>query len=109
MTYPEFLTYNLDRDMSTYYTYSKGTKSEIIVLNKNAYNDKKLLILKDSFADCVYPFLSINFEETRVLDIRRYKNIRLYRYIRKYKPDAILFLQNAQSLYDETLIQWKEE
>ena len=109
MTYPEFLEIKgVDREMSTYYTYSKGTKAEIIVKNLNSYNDKKLLVLKDSFADCTYPFLSLNFKETRVLDIRRYKNIKLYSYIKKYKPDAILILQNAQSLYDETLIQFKE-
>ena len=108
-TYPEFLDRNLDRDLSVYYTYSKGTKAEVNITNLNAYNNKKLLILKDSFADSAYPFLALNFQKTKVIDVRRYKAIRLHKYIERYNPDVIIFLQNAQSLYDKTLFNWQEK
>ena len=109
LTYPEFLDKNLDRDLSVYYTYSKGTKAEVNITNLQSYNNKKLLVIKDSFADSIYPFFALNFQKTKVIDVRRYKAIRLYKYIEKYQPDAIVVLYNAQSLYDKTLFNWQEK
>jgi len=107
-TYPEYLdTQELDRVMSTYYTYSEGTKAEVRIKNLSGYNNKRLLVLKDSFADPVYPFLSLNFGETRVVDVRRFRAIRLYTYIEKFKPDVILFIHTPSSLYDDSLINFQ--
>ncbi len=107
-TYSEYLdNTQLDREMSTYYTYSNGTKAEVKINNLNSYNNKKALILKDSFADPVYPFLALNFKETRVIDVRRFKAIRLYTYIEKFQPDVIIFIHTPTSLYDETLINFQ--
>ena len=109
LTYPEFLDKNLDRDLSVYYTYGKGTKAEVNITNLMPYNNKKLLILKDSYADIVYPFLSLNFKQTKVVDVRRYRAIHLFRYINKYQPDAIIFLQSPLDLYTEDLINFQEK
>ena len=108
LTYKEFLEVEkLDRELSTYYTYGKGTKAEIIIKNNNSYNNKKILILKDSFADPVYPFLSLNFKETRVIDVRRFRAIRLFSYIENNKPDIVLFIHTPTSLYDSSLINFQ--
>jgi len=107
-TYPEYLENDeLDRKMSTYYTYSEGTKAEVKISNLKAYNNKKILILKDSFADPIYPFISLNFKETRVIDVRRFRAIRLYSYIEKFEPDVILFIHTPSSLYDDSLINFQ--
>ena len=108
-TYPKYLDKNLDRKLSVYYTYSEGTKAEINITNLAPYNDLKLLVIKDSFADNTYPFLALNFKKTKVIDVRRYNRIRLYTYINKYNPDVIIFLQNPSSLYDDTLFNWQEK
>lgn len=108
LTYKEYLiTDELDREMSTYYTYGEGTKAEIRIKNHNAYNDKKIIILKDSFADPVYPFISLNFKETRVLDIRNYPGINLYTYIDEFKPNAIIFIHTPTGLYNKALINFE--
>ncbi len=107
-TYPEYVEKKeLDRESSTYYTYAEGGKAEVKITNLKAYNDKKVLILKDSFAEPVYPFISINFKETRIVDTRVFRRIRLYTYIEKYKPDVILFIHTPTSLYDERLVDFQ--
>ena len=109
-TYNEYIDVNeIDREMSTYYAYGEGTKAEIRSVNNIIESDKKILILKDSFADPVYPFIALNFKEMRVLDIRRYQNIKLKTYIDEFTPDVILFLHTPTSLYDETLVKFKME
>lgn len=101
--YPEYIdNTKLERKMSTYYTYTEGIKAEVKIKNLKANNNKKVLILTDSFGEPVFPFVSLNFQETRVIDVRRYRAIRLYTYIEKYDPDVILFIHTPTSLYDKS-------
>ncbi len=107
-TYPKYLeNTKLDRKMSTYYTYTEGIKAEIKINNLMADNEKKILILTDSFGEPVFPFISLNFKETRVIDVRRFKAIRLYTYIDKFNPDIILFIHTPTSLYDKSCVNFQ--
>ncbi len=111
LIYKDFLNLNADtgRETSVYYTYTNGGKASIKIKNHNANNNKKLLVLKDSFAEPVFAFLSLNFNETRAIDIRSIKNINLKEYIDSYKPDIILFIYNPSSIYDVTFVNYKWE
>ena len=42
--------------------------------NKNAGNDKTLVIVKDSFAHCLTPFLSAHYSKVIMVDLRYYKD-----------------------------------
>lgn len=100
-------TDELDREKSTYYTYTDGGRALVKIKNYNSYNDKKILVLKDSFGEPVFPFFALNFKETRVIDIRCWRNVNLKKYIDDYEPDAILFIYNPSSLYDEKFVNFK--
>lgn len=54
-------------------------------LNVNAFNDKKLLVLTDSFGKVVNPFLILSYHEVRYM----YVNVS-YEYIEEYQPDAVV-------------------
>ncbi len=97
----------IDREMSTYYAYGEGTKAEVVIKNNAAQNKNNLLIIKDSFADPVYPLLALNFKETRVLDIRRCRKIDLFDYIKKNKIKIIVFIQSPGTLSDETIHDYR--
>lgn len=73
-------------DLMSRYTYDKVLeRSNFPFTNNNSWNDKKILVLSDSFSKTVDPFLILAFKKVRTLggDID-------YAYIEEYQPDAIL-------------------
>jgi alginate O-acetyltransferase complex protein AlgJ len=63
-----------------YSTFLGGNHSVDVVKNADAKNGKKLLILKDSYANSMIPFLALNFSEIHIIDLRYY-NQDVYSYI----------------------------
>lgn len=51
-------------------TYYLGEPCEKMVIETNVDNDKKLLLLKDSYGDSMVPFLTQHYSEICVLDLR---------------------------------------
>lgn len=76
-----------------------GTGFEIIK-NKNIEDKSKIFIIKDSFAMPVASYLSENFENVYLMDIR-YPNIKknMYRIIDTVKPDVVIFMINPSSAW----------
>lgn len=63
--------------------------------NNLSWNDKKLLVISDSFGKAVNPFLILSYAEIRYL-----MNGLTYEYIEEYKPDAVIifyYVDNAVS------------
>lgn len=81
-----------------YVTYFDGDVPEGVIKNPNNNNGLKLLILKDSYANPTIQFFARNFSETRVLDLRHYKKMSVYNYIKKNNIDCVLFVHNINSL-----------
>lgn len=81
-----------------YVTYFDGDVPEGVVKNPNNNNGLKLLILKDSYANAMIQFLARNFSETRVLDLRHYNKMSVYKYINDNNIDCVLFVHNINSL-----------
>jgi alginate O-acetyltransferase complex protein AlgJ len=65
-----------------YSTFLGGNHSIDIVKNSDVANGKRLLILKDSYANSMIPFLAVNFSEIHIIDLRYY-NQDIYRYIQQ--------------------------
>jgi len=74
-----------------YALYSGSDPGIQIIRNLNAQNEIKLLVIRQSFACVVTPFLSLAVRELRAVDLR-YANIDITEYIEEYQPDLVLFL-----------------
>lgn len=64
-----------------YSVYLGGNPAVTVVKNPSAKGGK-LLILKDSFANSMIPYLSVNFSEIHIIDLRYY-NKDIYEYIKQ--------------------------
>lgn len=63
--------------------------------NPNAWNDKKLLVVTDSFGKAVNPFLILSYRELRYMGSGL-----TWEYLESYKPDAVImfyYVNNAVS------------
>ena len=80
---------------SVYCTYTGYDRSLQIFKNNNSENDKRILIIKDSFGRVVTPFLSLVCNEIDSIDLRQFDNNQLINYIDETDPDIVLFLYNS--------------
>jgi hypothetical protein len=83
--------------LSPYGAYMYSNRQLITVHNNLIQGGKKLLLLKDSFANVVSPFLSAGIEDLHILDLRHF-NGSLKSYIEKNRPDMVVALYNPSSL-----------
>ena len=123
LTYYEFdnLTMNIvgDAVYESIYDYSKleirdkysmflnGNNPITIIKNSELKNGKKLLVIKDSFANSLVPFLTQNYEEIHVIDLRSFSS-KISEYIKENAFDNILILYNFINLStDNSIIKLK--
>ncbi|BAH05396.1 DHHW family protein [Clostridium kluyveri] len=80
----------------TYSVYMGGDKPETIIKTNRNYLDN-ILIFGDSYTNAVEPLLYLNFNETRILDLRYYNKKSLYEYIEGYKPKLVVMIRDDGS------------
>lgn len=68
----------------------------LLVIKSDVQNGKKLVIAKDSYANCMVPFLTAHFEEIHVMDLR-FLNMSVADYAEQNQIDTVLVLYNVQS------------
>lgn len=85
--------------INQYATYAYGDCQLIEVENKYVNNNKKILILKNSFANVVSPFLALETENVSIIDLRLF-NGSLKSYIQEYKPDLVMILYHGNAVLD---------
>lgn len=73
----------------------------VVTIDTNVKNDRRLLIIKDSFAHSFAPFAVNHFSQTHMLDFR-YVNIGIKDYIRTNKITDILLLYSAVNFEKDT-------
>ena len=73
----------------------------LLIIRSSVGNGKKLLIAKDSYANCLIPFLTAHFEEIHVLDLR-YLNFPVKNYAVQNGIEEALLLYNVQSFAADT-------
>ena len=113
LTYYEF--YNLEMDIvgdrkydsiydiskaelrDKYSLFLRGNNSLTIIKNSKLQNNKNILVIKDSFANSLVPFLTQNFEEVHVIDLRSF-NCKISDYINENNFDNIIILYNFINL-----------
>lgn len=73
----------------------------IVITNNNINTDKELIVIKDSFANSIIPFLSIHYKKIHVIDPRYYKTS-ISKYILENKAiNDCLILYNINTVDDD--------
>ena len=80
-----------------YNVYSGGNSRLQIIRNNLNKDGKKVLIIRDSYAMVVTPFLALNTSELHICDVREMEKLTgdrmdMREYIKKVKPDYVLVL-----------------
>lgn len=73
----------------------------IKITNNNIHDGSKLLILKDSYANCFVPFLTEHYEEIHVIDARYYRGS-MSEYLNANNIQNTLFLYNMNTIDTDT-------
>lgn len=73
----------------------------MLILNTGVNNGKKIMMIKDSYANCLIPFLTAHFEEIHVLDIR-FLNLPVLEYAKSEGIKDAIILYNVQNFSEET-------
>lgn len=82
-----------------------GNPGVVTITNKSEdITDRKLLIMKDSYANCISNVYAANFAETYVIDLR-YFNMSIEEFISQYEISDILILYNVDSFATDTKIR----
>lgn len=104
LVYQPLLAQTKNIETNKYACYFGGDYPEVMITNHLAENDKKILIIKDSFALPVTAFLSTVCEESRMLDLRYFTGS-VENYILDYQPDMVLMLYNPSSFGSKEMFQ----
>ena len=89
-------------NVNTYNTYKYPLYHTRIIKNNADNNEKKVLIVSDSFAQVVVPFFALQNAETHVCDVRNDQGLlgektNLQSYIEETRPDYVIVLYSEES------------
>lgn len=101
---------NMKKDyygVNTYTTYSGGDFRLQIMKNNLNPNGKKILLIRDSFACVVAPFLALQTSELHICDMRNYEyyvgeKLNAEEYIKQIKPDYVIVLYSGVTSLEES-------
>jgi hypothetical protein len=80
-----------------------GGNHPIIKISTMSDSDKKLLVIKDSYANCFIPFLTSHFNDIIVVDLRYYSDD-VNTLIKDYNITDVLMLYNANTFFEDESI-----
>lgn len=98
-------------NISPYTAYMYGDQPLIEIHNELVNNNKKILLIKDSFAEVISPFITLENEYLSILDLRYYNNS-FKKYIEEYKPDIVIVMYNGSmisGILNEHKVLWNFE
>lgn len=81
-----------------------GENSPLVKIKSENPDGKRLLIIKDSYAHCYAPFLTQNYSEVDLLDMR-YIKMSYKKIVDMSEYDQVLFLYNASTFSTDTNIK----
>lgn len=76
------------------YSVFTGGNQPVLEITGGSKNGKVLMVIKDSFANCMVPFLAEDYEKLIVLDLRQL-NARCSKLIEMFAPTDLLILYNS--------------
>lgn len=106
-TFEDTLIYrkNLKKDyfsVNTYVTYGNGDHPMDVITNKNAKNQSKILLLRESFSCTLMPFLSLYTNQIVTMDLRYYTKESVYDWLRKHPEiDTVIVAYNPSAISEQ--------
>ena len=82
------------------YTFFLGGNHAQTVIHSSVKSGKKLLLIKDSYAHALAPFLANHFEEIHMLDLRYY-HASIEAYIKEQAISDVLILYNTKNFSED--------
>ena len=86
------------RDKYGFFLYGNNGITEIV--NENAQKDETLLVIKDSFANCLVPFLTENYKKIIVVDLR-FLGEDLSKVIEREHPKEVIINYNVKNIFTD--------
>lgn len=80
-----------------------GGNYPMIDIRTTADSTDRLLLMKDSYANCLIPFLIPHYREIIVIDPRYYAG-NIHRVMKENKVDSVLFLYNGNTFVEDNSI-----
>ncbi|PGS78311.1 hypothetical protein COC69_15820 [Bacillus cereus] len=101
--------YEMDNvDKKDKYTVFFGGNHPLIKITNNNATGKKLLVVKDSYANSILPFLEAHFSEIYVVDLRYYKeNVKTL--LQEHHIKDMLILYNGTTFFEDASIKTLSE
>lgn len=87
-----------------YKVFLDGNYPLITIQNRKVIEGEKVLVLKDSYANAMVPFLVESFQEVHLMDLRYY-NLSLEEYLEKEGFDRVILIYGMDSYLDETSLR----
>lgn len=87
------------------YSLFLGGNHRAVTIRSSARNDRKLLVIKDSYAHSVVPFLANHFREIHMVDLR-YDHRNMRQLIEEEGINDVLVLYNIATFADDQNLIW---
>ena len=104
----EYLTQKADTNDNDYFVYLGGSVPWQLIKNNNADNDKKIVLVADSFSGVCAPYLSLACSELHLLDGRWFKGESIYDYAVRIEADIVISLHNASAITDDRFFNFMQ-
>ena len=82
------------------YSVFTGGNQAVIEITGGEKNGRTLLLIKDSFANCMVPFLAEDYEKVVVVDLRQL-NVGCVTLLEMFAPTDVLILYNSAQFADD--------
>ena len=82
-----------------------GGNYALTVINSNSDNQEKILVIKDSYANSVVPFLADHYDEVHMMDLRYYHDD-VNAYIEENDIQKVIFIHNVDFISTDNCFLW---
>ena len=90
---------DIDLYNSPVYSVYLGGGAPLTIIKNNQLNERKMLLVKDSFSCALAPFLALTSSQIDMIDLRSYDEKGLLEYIDETNPDIVMFIYNPSMYY----------
>ena len=94
-------------DADKYPVFLSGNHARVHI-ETNADSGKRLLVIKDSYAHALAPFLAEEYSTINLIDLRYFKQQTISSWLEENPADEILLVYGLSSLVEDKNLQWLE-